>query len=63
VLNDANFQLGLFQEHTVYHVGRELNKAAYALAKLALSLGHNRIWREDFPSCLDALVASDCSDC
>jgi hypothetical protein len=63
VLNDTKFQLGRFQKYVVRHVGREINRAAHALAKLALSLGSNRLWREDFPSCLDALVALVCSVC
>jgi hypothetical protein len=63
VLNDAKFQLGQFQEFVVRHVGREINRAAHALANLAFSLGCNRVWREDFPACLFDLVAQDCSVC
>jgi hypothetical protein len=33
----------------VNFVHREANGEAHKLAKLALSLGENKVWREDFP--------------
>jgi hypothetical protein len=38
-----------FSEFSVQYVRREANGAAHKLAKLALSLGEDKIWRDDFP--------------
>lgn len=43
VLNDTKYLLQRFQEHCVNHVGREANGAAHNLAKLALSLGEDKV--------------------
>jgi hypothetical protein len=40
---DAKQKLQTFQEFNVVHVPREANRAAHCLAKLALTLGENRV--------------------
>ena len=49
---DTQQILQRFQEHQVNHIHREANRTAHNLAKLALSLGVGRVWREDFPACM-----------
>jgi hypothetical protein len=39
-----------FIDCKVVFVPREANGKAHKLAKLALSRGVNKVWREDFPS-------------
>ena len=51
-----------FQEYAVFHVKRGANGAAHTSAKLALTLGDDRMWVEDFPPCMLSCVAHDMSD-
>jgi hypothetical protein len=43
----------------VNHVRRVANNAAHCLAKLALVQGEERIWRHDFPTCMNQIVLAD----
>jgi hypothetical protein len=56
---DAKQKLQNFQEFDVMHVPREANCAAHCLAKLALTLGENRTWRDNFPACMHNVVTAD----
>jgi hypothetical protein len=49
IIEDTRRMFWNFQECSVRHVQREANVEAHKLAKLALSLGENRVWLEDFP--------------
>jgi ribonuclease HI len=49
IIEDMQQLFRRFVEHSVQFVRREANKEAHKLAKLALSLGENKVWREDFP--------------
>jgi hypothetical protein len=44
---------------SVCHVKRTGNVAANKLAKLALSLGDERLWREDYSLCVRESVIDD----
>jgi hypothetical protein len=59
VLNDAKFLLTHVPEWRVKHVRRSANMAAHRLAKMALVLGENRIWRDDYPSSMREIVIAD----
>jgi hypothetical protein len=52
IITDTKRLLDQFQESIVLHVRREANGAAHTLAQLALTLGKDRIWVEDFPPCM-----------
>jgi ribonuclease HI len=45
IIEDMHQLLQRFSEFSVQHVRREANRAAHKLAKLALSLGEDKIWR------------------
>jgi ribonuclease HI len=53
IIEDMQQLLWRFQEYTVHFVRREANGEAHKLAKLALSLGENRVWTDVFPFSLD----------
>jgi ribonuclease HI len=59
ILNDAKFLLKQCQAGTVRHVRRQANEAAHQLAKLALSFNEERVWRADFPTCMQAVVIAE----
>lgn len=61
IIEDTMQMLQRFQEHDVMHIQREANQAAHHLAKLALTLGVNRVWREDFPESLHDIVTAETS--
>lgn len=56
VIQDAKSILGSCQIWRVSHAYREGNGVAHNLAKLALSLGQNVLWTENFPDCIWDLV-------
>jgi hypothetical protein len=45
-----------FFSHKKGHIRRERNGAAHALAQLAISSTLDRVWREDFPACINSIV-------
>jgi hypothetical protein len=61
IMVDTKQILQRFQEYEVVYIKREANSAAHSLAKLALTLGGNRVWREDFPACMHDIVTADLS--
>jgi hypothetical protein len=50
IVEDLKALLRGFINYKVIFVPREANGKAHKLAKLALSRGVNKVWREDFPS-------------
>jgi hypothetical protein len=56
IIEDMQQLLQRFQEYAVHFVRREANGEAHKLAKLALSIGENRVWMDDFPFSLDSDV-------
>jgi hypothetical protein len=56
---DAKHKLQTFSEYEVVHVLRAANCAAHSLAKLALTIGENRVWRENFPACMHDVITAD----
>jgi hypothetical protein len=59
LINDSKL---LFQQVHVWkacHVKRSANEAAHWLAKLALTMSEERIWREDYPLCVQNVVIAD----
>jgi hypothetical protein len=56
---DAKQKLQTFSEYEVVYVPRVANCAAHSLAKLALTIGENRVWRETFPACIHDVVTAD----
>jgi hypothetical protein len=59
VIQDANSILGSCQIWSVSHTYREGNGVAHNLAKLALSLGQDVLWTENFPDCILDLVLAE----
>ena len=59
VINDAKLLLRNVSRWNVCHVRRTVNMAAHKLAKLALSLGEERVWKEDHPMCVRQIVCED----
>jgi hypothetical protein len=55
LINDAKLLLQSVSQWSVCHVNHTRNMAAHKLAKLALSLGEERLWREDYPLCVREL--------
>ena len=56
LINDSKL---LFQQAHAWkacHVKRSANEAAHRLAKLALTMCEERIWREDYPLCVQNVV-------
>jgi hypothetical protein len=49
VINDARVKLNGLGEWEIVHVRREANVVAHNLARLALTMDEDRLWREDFP--------------
>jgi hypothetical protein len=49
IIEDVQQLFRRFSEHSVHFVRREANTDAHKLAKLALSLGENKVWRDAFP--------------
>jgi hypothetical protein len=49
VIEDTQRLFKNFQECSVSHVFRNANVEAHKLAKLAFSIGENKVWLEDFP--------------
>jgi ribonuclease HI len=56
LINDAKLLLQHVQKWEVSHVRRTANEAAHTLAKLALTMSEERLWTEDFPSCVRNIV-------
>jgi hypothetical protein len=59
VIHDAKILLCNVSQWRVCHVRRIGNMAAHKLAKLALSLGEERVWKEDYPMCVRQTVCDD----
>lgn len=55
VLNDARAKLNGLGEWEILHVRRVANVAAHNLARLALTMDEDRLWREGFPAGLQDL--------
>jgi ribonuclease HI len=53
IINDAKFLLSHVPEWRVQHVRRTANTAAHRIARLAVVHGENRIWRDEFPICIE----------
>lgn len=49
IIDDMKLLLRSFQEYKVNYVQCEANEVAHKLAKLALSVGEDKLWREAFP--------------
>jgi hypothetical protein len=49
LIEDMQQLLWRFSEFLVQFIRRETNDAAHKLARLALSMGENKIWRDNFP--------------
>jgi hypothetical protein len=56
VLNDMKMLLKNFQVWQLTHFNRGANVAAHTIAKLALSIGVEQIWHENFPLCMHDIV-------
>jgi hypothetical protein len=56
VMLDTKLLLNKLHDWRVLHVPRRGNFVAYNLAKLALSLNHECLWFESFPSCINEFV-------
>jgi hypothetical protein len=55
-VNDAIRLLSRIPNWSVLHVKRNANEAAHALAKLALGRREEKIWRDNFPDSVCAIV-------
>jgi ribonuclease HI len=49
IIEDVQQLFRRFAEYSVHFVRREANIDAHKLAKLALSMGENKVWRDGFP--------------
>ncbi|RLM73285.1 hypothetical protein C2845_PM15G18420 [Panicum miliaceum] len=58
-IKEALEEAGKLPRIVFFHVGRELNSVAHALAQLAKCLNHYAVWRNRFPFCVEHLVARD----
>jgi ribonuclease HI len=58
VLNDAKETMNRCLSWDVQHVKRSANEGAHQLAKLALTIEDDRLWRKDFPSCIMGYVCA-----
>lgn len=59
VVNDAKEMMSRCQSRAVQHVNRTANESAHCLAKIALMMDENRLWRGDFPSCIEDYVCTE----
>ena len=58
-IHDALPLAARFSEIPFSYVRRNANNVAHKLAQVSLSLGEERIWLEDYPSCVAALVEQE----
>ena len=59
VLEDIRFLLSAAGGGSCCHVSRNGNMVAHSLATVALSLGEDCFWLEDFPLCISSFVQAD----
>jgi ribonuclease HI len=59
VLNDIKLLLQNFNEWKVLHVHRGANGAAHSLARLALSIGVDHTWFDNFPTLVQEIVSAE----
>ena len=59
VLNDIKILLQNFNAWKVSHVKRGANGAAHCLAKLALSIGVEQTWYDNFPMVVQEIVSAE----
>jgi ribonuclease HI len=59
IIEDMQQLVRRFQEYAVHFVRQEANGEAHKLAKLALLIGENKVWMDDFPLSLDSDVTVD----
>jgi hypothetical protein len=43
----------------VHYIHHEANRVAHRLAKLALTLGMDKVWRDEFPKCMHDIVSTE----
>jgi hypothetical protein len=59
ILNDIKLLLQNFNEWKVLHVHRGANGAAHSLARLALSIGVDHTWFDNFPMLVQEIVSAE----
>jgi glutamate 5-kinase len=59
LINEAKLLLQNVHQWSAYYVKRTGNVAVHRLAKLALSLNEESLWREDYPLCVRQTVIDD----
>jgi ribonuclease HI len=60
IVDDIQVVLGSKRSWRVGHIKRGANGAAHGLAKEALRSNNDKIWMEDYPSCISQIVNSEC---
>ena len=59
LINDVSLFPGLFSELSYSHIGRDVNKVAYSLARLALITPDCTVWMKEVLSCTLLFVQAD----
>ncbi|XVF17057.1 hypothetical protein REPUB_Repub10bG0084300 [Reevesia pubescens] len=60
-IEEARLSLNLLRCASISHIGRNGNRAAHTVAKMAVQFDTERVWIEDYPVCLNRIILFNCN--